>query len=900
LALLLTFAVSFVAKGELSLRAKFDDIHKQVLDDPSTVKDLAQKKMKGSTTELDARSRSLLIATYAAGCAEVGCPDEDPLLSMEVLDEAVKVAEASDDTVLFIRLEIYRLRRRLPKLELHAAETEYTRIQHLAERRGDLRMQAETYREMSALVEKDNDLNKALTRIQMAVKLAEQGAYPDDLIPVVIQHDAALHFRRVGETARAMELYESALRQLKNKKVRHLFVTITVNMARSKMGMSDPKRLDEAAESLQKAQDIMQSIDGAEIKAYISLSLGDIAYKKGQYELALQHFKSALIDYEKLGAVIWVADVLHWKAKTLFKMGHYEETLRALTASREKFPQSFKSDHFRLLELYAAVQEKRRDYAGALSTLKEVIKIKEEIRKEHQEKEINRLRVELQVQVKDLQNELLTKENQQKEAALKQAERIRLAATFLSILSLSVLALLIFSQRQTRKLRHAQGKIQKILDHIDEGIISIDRRSRVETSISSYIYELIQFDPKVSADVLHFLIDKADMHSDDKHLVWSTIQSAIGENQLSWQLNNSHLPHEVSLDGGSRILSLRWRAIVNKSDQVEQIIILVRDETLQKQLEKSLEREKAEKYRKVEKIFEFIGPQSARINEFIQSLESRVKAWEDRIQTDPDWLALARDLHTIKGEARTLGLRGLASQTHALEDEIDMQARLPKRFEGFRQVWQNWHAEVQDYGKLCRQYLHHGEQSATPQARDFIQLVKEVLGGLETYLDQQNLTLNSLVLKDEVIALSPRLIADLRTVVLHAVTNSIDHGFVLPRRQGRFDRTGVELEFSLSKHGDTMILTIADNGAGLNRKALSSLAAKVGQASEQAKPEELVFLEGVSTAQELSETSGRGVGLAAIKAVANQLHGQVTLKDHAGGGTVLTLQWTEAALHRSA
>ncbi len=295
-----------------------------------------------------------------------------------------------------------------------------------------------------------------------------------------------------------------------------------------------------------------------------------------------------------------------------------------------------------------------------------------------------------------------------------------------------------------------------------------------------------------------------------------------------------------------------------------------------------------------------MGPQSLRVNEFFQTMENRLATWNSQIKAQANWGAFARDLHTVKGEARTLGLKGLSAQTHALESEIDVQKNQLKNSEAFTEAWQQWQAEVHEYLTLCRDYLQRKAPETRSQARDLVQLVGEAIQGLQAYLEEQRLSLSSLVLTDKVVALPSQVATDIKTVLLHAVTNSIDHGFVLPRRQSGFDRSQVELEFSLTEHNGLMQLTIADNGAGLNRKALSRIVEKSGQTLESVKIDELVFLPGVSTAEQASETSGRGVGLAAIKAVAEKLGGEVSLQDKADCGTMLTLQWTAAELCHTA
>ena len=131
---------------------------------------------------------------------------------------------------------------------------------------------------------------------------------------------------------------------------------------------------------------------------------------------------------------------------------------------------------------------------------------------------------------------------------------------------------------------------------------------------------------------------------------------------------------------------------------------------------------------------------------------------------------------------------------------------------------------------------------------------------------------------------------------MHALTNAADHGYILPMRKGR-RMPAAFFDLELSSEGDRRTLKIRDQGAGIDYEALKSLAA---QSHWQPESNEIwtdfLFRDGVSTLSRVSQTSGRGVGLAAIRAALLSWQGRVRLLDNdAGQGSLLVLQWTAPA-----
>ncbi|MFM0386538.1 chemotaxis protein CheA [Paraburkholderia dipogonis] len=124
----------------------------------------------------------------------------------------------------------------------------------------------------------------------------------------------------------------------------------------------------------------------------------------------------------------------------------------------------------------------------------------------------------------------------------------------------------------------------------------------------------------------------------------------------------------------------------------------------------------------------------------------------------------------------------------------------------------------------------------------------------------------------------------------HLVRNSLDHGIetVEARRAAGKDSTG-QLVLSAAHHGGNIVIEVSDDGAGLRRDKILAKAAKQGmQVSETMSDEEvwnLIFLPGFSTAEQVTDVSGRGVGMDVVKRNIQSMGGHVEITSHAGKGS---------------
>lgn len=145
-------------------------------------------------------------------------------------------------------------------------------------------------------------------------------------------------------------------------------------------------------------------------------------------------------------------------------------------------------------------------------------------------------------------------------------------------------------------------------------------------------------------------------------------------------------------------------------------------------------------------------------------------------------------------------------------------------------------------------------------------------------------------------AIDKSLIDVLADGLLHLLRNAVDHGIESPEQRRAAGKSPVGVIWlSFERQGGEAIVTVQDDGGGINLPALVERAERVGmcQPGTPIDPEEvldLIFQPGITTKQELSQISGRGVGLDAVRGEVMRLNGAITVQTTPGQGTRFTIR----------
>ena len=153
-----------------------------------------------------------------------------------------------------------------------------------------------------------------------------------------------------------------------------------------------------------------------------------------------------------------------------------------------------------------------------------------------------------------------------------------------------------------------------------------------------------------------------------------------------------------------------------------------------------------------------------------------------------------------------------------------------------------------------------------------------------------------LVLSGEETELDKTVIESIGDPLTHLVRNSADHGLEMPEE--RLDNNKPELgtiRLNAFHSGGSICVTVEDDGRGLNRDKILAKAIKQGLIAEHEKLTDeqiwpLIFKPGFSTAEKVTDVSGRGVGMDVVKRNIEGLGGAVSIKTALGKGTIFTLK----------
>jgi two-component system chemotaxis sensor kinase CheA len=190
-------------------------------------------------------------------------------------------------------------------------------------------------------------------------------------------------------------------------------------------------------------------------------------------------------------------------------------------------------------------------------------------------------------------------------------------------------------------------------------------------------------------------------------------------------------------------------------------------------------------------------------------------------------------------------------------------------------------------------------QGAVMQTR--MQPIKKVFGRFPRVVRDLARSLKkeiTLELEGEETDLDKNLVEALADPLVHLVRNSVDHGIEMPddRAAAGKPRMG-KVKLSASQEGDHILLVIEDDGKGMDPDKLKDIAISRGVLDADAAARmsdveafNLIFAPGFSTKTEISDISGRGVGMDVVKTKINQLNGTVNIDSQLGRGTRLEIK----------
>jgi two-component system chemotaxis sensor kinase CheA len=144
--------------------------------------------------------------------------------------------------------------------------------------------------------------------------------------------------------------------------------------------------------------------------------------------------------------------------------------------------------------------------------------------------------------------------------------------------------------------------------------------------------------------------------------------------------------------------------------------------------------------------------------------------------------------------------------------------------------------------------------------------------------------------------LDRNIVEDLADPLMHMVRNSVDHGIETPDERIRNGKApGARVTLKAGHQAGQIVIQISDDGRGLNQAKILRKAVEKGLVSADAQPSEneifnLIFHPGFSTADQITDVSGRGVGMDVVRKSVLKLRGRIDVLSRPGEGTTFLLK----------
>ena len=155
------------------------------------------------------------------------------------------------------------------------------------------------------------------------------------------------------------------------------------------------------------------------------------------------------------------------------------------------------------------------------------------------------------------------------------------------------------------------------------------------------------------------------------------------------------------------------------------------------------------------------------------------------------------------------------------------------------------------------------------------------------------------VVSGDAVSMPRELAYALRDAMVHMLRNSLDHGIEMPNTRSAAAKPDVAtIEINCTGDGETIRVLVKDDGAGINVDKVVAKALSMNMITQEQlnamtpmQRQELIFLSRLSTKDEVSSLSGRGVGMDAVRAIViDRMHGKITLDSHLGKGSVFSIE----------
>ena len=447
-------------------------------------------------------------------------------------------------------------------------------------------------------------------------------------------------------------------------------------------------------------------------------------------------------------------------------------------------------------------------------------------------------------------------------------------------------------QERTLALAGRNEDMRAVLDNVDQGLITVAADGRMAPERSAALDKWFG-EPEGSPTLWQFL----HKHSPDFALNLEVAWEQITADLMPLELTIDQLPKRLS--AGEATYDLRYLPLL-REEKLQSVLVVIADITSQL----VHEREEAEGRELMQAFHRLIKDRAG----FATFLVDANVLLETITTADVADSRLKIALHTLKGNAALMGLSVMAKLCHQLEDGLAAEGRLPPtELAQLEQRWKALNEHIADLAPsdaglldvpdaelvgLVSLLERSGQREAV--SRILAWKLEPVSRPLSRLAEQAQVLAKRLGKGDiEVdvvptnLRLDPERFGPVFLELSHVIRNAVDHGLEAPEdRVTAGKKSNGRITLVASQADDSVLIEITDDGRGIDWDSIRKQGSALGLPTRT--PADLLAIlcrDGFSTRTEVTEISGRGVGMAAIKRRIEAMGGRVELRTALGRGT---------------
>jgi PAS domain-containing protein/HPt (histidine-containing phosphotransfer) domain-containing protein/two-component sensor histidine kinase len=454
------------------------------------------------------------------------------------------------------------------------------------------------------------------------------------------------------------------------------------------------------------------------------------------------------------------------------------------------------------------------------------------------------------------------------------------------------------------RLRERSAEMSLILDNVAQGLCIVDANGILRGEPSATATRFFGAH-KSGSHLTEVFRPKNAEYAEYFAMAWDSLRDGI----LPLALALEQLPRRLSFEDKTIDIAVHPIGVHSEDCRPEALLVIFSDVSQALATERSGDEQRA-----LMALFTHLQRDRGGVVDFLQETDTRLTRVAQLASEGSHSADLRRDVHTLKGNFALYGLDFLAAQCHQLEEQLrDSTLIVGDATDHLASSWRAFRERARAFVDTRSGDLDvTGDEVAT--LRDLIERGEAKTGllalvdswkepSLKRRLERVGAQATNLALRlgkgqlrfvydDGRLRLPAERWAPFWGVFAHVIRNAIDHGLEFPAERLNAGKSEAgRLAICAKLHNGCVAIEVEDDGRGLDWPRLRDAAKAMGLPHGcQSEIVDALFADGVTTKTDATDISGRGVGMAAVKACVAAMGGTIQVTSRSGAGTTFRFE----------